>query len=183
MNGSTRVLETERLILRRLDEGDADFIFELVNDPDWLRYIGDKGVKTLDDARTYIRTGPVAMYERVGFGLYLVESKESGAPIGICGLIKRDTLKDVDIGFAFLPAFRAQGYAREAAAATLAYARDVLHLPRVIAITSPDNHDSARLLEKIGLRFETMQRHGNETHDVRVFGIDLGRGTASPAPA
>jgi RimJ/RimL family protein N-acetyltransferase len=174
MNGSTALaFETERLMLRRLDEGDADFIFELVNDPDWLRYIGDKGVKTLDDARNYIRTGPMEMYERFGFGLLMVESKESGTPIGICGLLKRDTLDDVDIGFAFLPAFRAQGYAREAAAATLAYAKDVLNLGRVIAITAPDNHDSARLLEKIGLRFESMQRHGNETHDVRVFGIDL----------
>jgi RimJ/RimL family protein N-acetyltransferase len=181
MNGSTDVVfDTDRLILRRLDEGDADFIFELVNDPDWLRYIGDKGVKTLEDARNYIRTGPMAMYERVGFGLYLVQTKESGTPIGICGLLKRDTLDDVDIGFAFLPAFRAQGYAREAAGATLAYARDVLHLPRVIAITSPDNRDSARLLEKIGLRFESMQRHGSETHDVRVFGIDLDAGATSP---
>ena len=150
MNGSMhRVLETERLILRRLDEGDADFIFELVNDPDWLRYIGDKGVKTLEDARTYIRTGPVAMYERVGFGLYLVESKEGGAPIGICGLLKRDTLEDVDIGFAFLPAYRSQGFAREAAAATLAYAGQDSRMIRPATVATATNTASPATTPRI----------------------------------
>jgi RimJ/RimL family protein N-acetyltransferase len=167
------VIETERLILRRLHVGDAEFIFELVNDPDWLRYIGDKGVKTLDDACNYIRTGPMAMYERFGFGLLMVESKEDGTPIGICGLLKRDTLDDVDIGFAFLPAFRAQGYARESAAATLAYARNVQNIERVIAIASPDNHDSARLLEKIGLRFEKLLQLSDHGDEVKLFVIDF----------
>jgi RimJ/RimL family protein N-acetyltransferase len=167
------VIETERLILRRLHVGDAEFIFELVNDPDWLRYIGDKGVKTLDDACNYIRTGPMAMYERFGFGLLMVESKEDGTPIGICGLLKRDTLDDVDIGFAFLPAFRAQGYARESAAATLAYARNVQNIERVIAIASPDNHDSARLLEKIGLRFEKLLQLSDHGDEVKLFAIDF----------
>lgn len=167
------VIETERLILRRLHAGDAEFILELVNDPDWLRYIGDKGVKTLDDAGNYIRTGPMAMYERVGFGLLMVESKEDGTPIGICGLLKRDTLDDVDIGFAFLPAFRAQGYARESAAATLAYARNVQNIERVIAIASPDNHDSARLLEKIGLRFERLLQLSDHGDEVKLFAIDF----------
>ena len=97
------VIETERLILRHLTLDDAAFIHELVNDPDWLRYIGDKGVRNLDDARAYIENGPMAMYERVGFGLFRVELKSRGTPIGMCGLIKRDTLPDVDIGFAFLP--------------------------------------------------------------------------------
>jgi len=166
------VIETERLLLRRLHAGDAEFILELVNDPDWLRYIGDKGVKTLDDAGNYIRTGPMAMYERVGFGLLMVESKEGGTAIGICGLLKRDTLDDADIGFAFLPAFRAQGYARESAAATLAHARDVLKLPRVVAIVSPDNDSSAALLEKVGFRFErTLQLSGRD--EVRYFAIDF----------
>ena len=148
------VTETERLILRRLELEDAPFIHALVNDPDWLRYIGDKGVRTLDDARDYLRKGPIDMYERLGFGLFRVERREDGAVIGICGLIKRDTLDDVDIGFAFLPAFRAQGYAREAAQATLEYARNALKLPRVVAIVSPANAASAKLLEKIGLAFE-----------------------------
>ncbi len=166
------VVETPRLILRRLHLGDAPFIFELVNDPDWLRYIGDKGVRTLDDARGYLRNGPLAMYERAGFGLYCVELRESGAPIGLCGPIRRDTLPDVDIGFAFLPAFRAQGYAREAAQATLEHARDVLGLARVIAIVSPGNHASSRLLEKIGLRYERRIRP-SENDEVLLYAIDF----------
>ena len=178
MNGSTRVFETERLILRRLDDGDADFIFELVNDPDWLRYIGDKGVRNLDDARTYIENGPMAMYERVGFGLYRVELKSVGTPIGMCGLIKRDTLPDVDIGFAFLPQFRAHGYGREAARATLEYGRDVVGLKRIIAITSPDNDASGRLLEAVGLRFERSFDISAEDRSVRLYGW-----TAEPASA
>jgi len=168
-----KVLETDRLLLRRLDTDDSEFILELLNDPAWLRFIGDKGVRNLDDARDYIRNGPIAMYERVGFGLYLVEAKADGAPIGICGLLKRDTLEDVDIGFAFLPGFRAQGYAHEATVATLDYAKDALGLDRVIAITAPDNHACAKLLEKIGMRFERTETHGEDTHAVRVFAIDF----------
>lgn len=149
------ILQTQRLVLRQLTPGDAPFIFELVNDPDWLRNIGDKGVRNLDDARGYILKGPVDMYARLGFGLWCVELKDSGTRIGMCGLIKRDSLEDVDIGFAFLPAFRALGYAREAAQATLAHARDALGMRRLVAIVSPHNADSAKLLEKIGFRKES----------------------------
>ena len=98
-----KILETDRLILRRLSVEDAAFILELVNDPLWLRFIGDRGVRTLDEARAYILNGPVAMYERAGFGLYLVERKIDSTSLGMCGLIKRDGLDDVDLGFAFLP--------------------------------------------------------------------------------
>jgi len=164
------VIETERLILRRLTLDDAAFIHELVNDPDWLRYIGDKGVRTLDDARGYLEKGPIDMYARLGFGLFRVEQRSDGAVIGLCGLIKRDTLDDVDIGFAFLPAYRAQGYAREAAQATLDYARDALHLGRVVAIVSPNNRDSAKLLEKVGLR-EERRLEIAERDPVILFGI------------
>src|SRR5438552_2883098 len=136
------VLETERLRLRWLSAEDAAFMLELVNDPAWLRFIGDRGVRTLEDARGYILNGPVAMYRRVGFGLYLVELKQSRTPIGICGLIKRAGLEDVDIGFAFLPAFCGQGYAYESASAMIAYAQDTLGLYRVVAITAPDNQRS-----------------------------------------
>ncbi len=164
-----KVLETDRLVLRRLDAADAPFILELLNDPDWLRFIGDKGVRNLEDARTYIRTGPADMYARLGHGLYLVELKDGGTPIGLCGLIKRETLDDVDIGFAFLPQYRARGYAREAAAATLVHARDSLGLKRIVAITAPDNQASARLLERIGLRFERLIRFSSEAHPLRLF--------------
>src|SRR6476469_10818856 len=122
------VLETERLIVRWLAAEDAGFILELVNDPDWLRFIGDRGVRMLEDARGYILNGPVAMYHRAGFGLYLVELKSSATPIGMCGLIERAGLADIDIGFAFLPAFRGQGYAYEAASATMRYAKETLGL-------------------------------------------------------
>lgn len=164
------VLETDRLILRRLELDDAPFIFELVNDPDWLRYIGDKGVRSLDDARGYLVKGPIEMYARHGFGLYRVERRSDGAVLGMCGLIKRDTLEDVDIGFAFLPAYRSQGYAREAAQATLDYARNVLELPRVVAIASPDNAASAKLLERIGLAFERRLKLGAD-NEVSLFAI------------
>src|ERR1051325_3355107 len=112
-----KVLETDRLILRHLTVEDSEFILELLNDPSWLRFIGNRGVRTLDDARDYILKSFVAMYERLGFGLYLTELKSEGVPVGICGLIKRDSLEDVDIGFAFLPKFRGEGYAYESASA------------------------------------------------------------------
>ena len=167
------VLETERLVLRNLHLGDAPFIFELVNDPAWLLHIGDKGVRSLDDAREYIRNGPMTMYAQHGFGLWAVELRDGGTPIGSCGLIKRESLDDVDIGFAFLPAFRAQGYAREAAAATLDHAQSALGLSRVVAIVSPANHASARLLERIGLRFERALRPAEDKDPVDLFAIDF----------
>lgn len=168
-----KVLETDRLILRWLSTGDAKFILELLNDPDFLRFIGDKGVRTMGDARNYILNGPVDMYARLGFGLYLVELTDGRLPIGLCGLIKRDGLDNVDIGFAFLPEFRSRGYAYEAASAVMAYGQDKLGLKRIVAITSPDNEASGRLLEKIGLRFERMIRLSEGGEEVRLFGTDF----------
>jgi RimJ/RimL family protein N-acetyltransferase len=158
------------LVLRRLDLGDGGFILELLNDPSFLRFIGDKGVRTLEDARRYIADGPMASYERFGFGLYLTELRDDGAPIGICGLLKRDSLDDVDVGFAFLPRFWSKGYAFEAASAVMAYGRNVLGLRRIVAITSPDNEASIRLLEKLGMRFESMVRLSEDSSEVRLFG-------------
>ncbi|UXI70067.1 GNAT family N-acetyltransferase [Tahibacter amnicola] len=167
------VLHTERLTLRHLDESDADFIFELVTDPAWLRYIGDKGVRNRDDACAYIRNGPMAMIAAKGFGLYCVTSRDTGEALGICGLIKRDTLADVDLGFAFLPRYRAMGFAREAAAATLVHAREDIGLRRLVAIVSPQNSASASLLCKIGFSFETRTRLSAGDHDVDLYGITL----------
>ena len=164
-----KVLETDRLTLRRLSVKDAGFILDLLNQPSFLRYIGDKGVRTLDDARNYVLHGPMASYERFGFGLYLVEVKETRDPIGICGLLKRETLEDVDIGFAFLPQFWRRGYAFESAAAVLAHGRDVLRLDRIVAITSPDNDASIRVLNKIGLKFERMIKLSEEAVEVKLF--------------
>jgi RimJ/RimL family protein N-acetyltransferase len=161
---SMEVAQTERLLLRWLNAGDCTFILELLNEPSWIRYIGDKGVQTIQDARRYIENGPVEMYQRLGFGLYLVELKENGAPMGICGLIKREALVDVDLGFAFLPRFWANGYAFESASAVMAYGRRAFGLSRIVAVLSQDNHRSAKLLEKLGLRFDStvsLQPGGN----------------------
>ena len=167
------VFQTERLTLRRLDSGDADFIYALTNDPDWLRWIGDRGIRTREDALAYIENGPVAMYAQVGFGLYAVVPKEGGAPIGMCGLLKRAWLDDADIGFAYLPRFRGAGYALEAAAGTLEYARSTLGIERVLAIVSPGNAASIRLLEKLGMTFERAARAPGEESDVLVYGRSL----------
>ena len=163
------VLETERLILRWLSADDAAFILELVNDPGWLRFIGDRGVRTLADARDYILNGPVAMYHRMGFGLYMVQLRQSATPIGMCGLIKRPNLEDVDIGFAFLPAFGGQGYAYESASAVMAYAQNALGLNRVVAIVDPDNQRSISLLKKLGLNFVDLLRLSEDQPEVMLF--------------
>lgn len=147
------VVETARLRLHRFNTDDAAFILQLVNEPSWLEFIGDKGVRTLADAQTYLIDGPLAMYARCGHGLYRVDLRSSGAPIGMCGLIKRDSLPDVDIGYAFLPAHWGKGYAEEATRATLAHARDDLGLRRLLAIVTPTNARSIRLLQKLGLHY------------------------------
>ena len=148
------ILETRRLALRLIEVGDAAFILQLLNEPSFLRFIGDRGVRTLDDARAYIEQGPIASYRRHGLGLWLAQRRDDGTPIGMCGLLKRDNLDDIDIGFAYLPAYWGQGYAYEAAAAVKDHGRRVLGLPRIVAIVSPDNAGSIRLLERIGLVFE-----------------------------
>ncbi len=168
-----KVLETQRLILRPITLDDAPFILRLLNDPGWMRFIGDRGVRDLDGARAYIAEKPMAMYQRAGFGMYLVELKADGEPIGTCGLVRRDGLDDVDIGFAFMPKYRSQGYALEAATASLAHARDDLRLARVVAITTTDNVSSARLLEKLGLRFEKQVTVGDDPEELRLYGVNF----------
>ena len=166
------ILETERLLLRRLTTDDAEFMFELLNDPAFIQNIGDRHIQTLDDARSYIVKGP-ASYDKNGFGLYLVVLKETGESIGICGLIRREGLEDVDIGYAFLPRFWSRGYAVEAAQATRTYAKDVVGLKRIVAIVDPANDPSIRVLEKIGLRYEKMVRLSADDIDLKLFGAEL----------
>jgi len=163
------LIATARLRLDPFTLDDDAFIVALLTDPDWLRYIGDRGVRTTEDARRYLEGGPMASYAAHGFGLYRVARRDTGVPIGICGLLRRATLPDVDIGFAFLPAHRAQGYAFEAASATLSYARDTLHLPRIVAIVSPENAASIRLLLKLGMRQEGMVRLSDDRDAVCLF--------------
>jgi [ribosomal protein S5]-alanine N-acetyltransferase len=163
------VLDTPRLTLRHISVEDAPFMVALLNDSSFIRNIGDRGVRTLDEARAYITTGPLASYEQRGFGLYLVELKPSKTPIGVCGLLKRDSLADVDIGFAFLPSFRSKGYALESALAVQTYARKVVGLRRLVAVTSTDNQNSIRVLERIGLRYETTVRLAEDGPELKLF--------------
>lgn len=168
------MIETERLIVRRMTVEDAAFMLALMNDPAWLRFIGDRGVKTVADAQDYIRNGPLETYARLGFGFYVVDMKDGGAAVGICGLVRRDYLDDVDIGYAFLPQYRGQGYAREAARAVLAYAQSALGLTRVVAITNPDNARSEKVLQALGLRFERVLERSGDVPDLNLFAIEFG---------
>jgi RimJ/RimL family protein N-acetyltransferase len=165
-------LETERLTLREVSTDDADFILRLLNEPSFLRFIGDKGVRNLQDARQYILNGPIASYNQNGFGLYLVVLKSTNTSIGMCGLIKRETLTDVDIGFAFLPEFWNKGYALESATAVFSYGKNVLKLPRIVAITNKDNVTSGKLLEKLGLHFDRLIDLNGEGDETKLFVSD-----------
>jgi RimJ/RimL family protein N-acetyltransferase len=166
------ILETERLSLRKFTPEDAPFIFELVNEPSFIKNIGDRGVRSLADAKRYIEMGPVSSYARNGFGLYLVQLKESGEPIGMCGLIKRPALEDVDIGYAFLPRFWSKGYAVETALEVKQQARQ-LGLKRLVAIINPDNESSIRVAEKMGMKFERMVKLSADDIEVKLFAVDL----------
>ena len=166
-----KTLVTTRLIVRRMSIADAGFLLTLMNEPSWLRFIGDRGVKTIEDATNYIIQGPVAMYASLGFGLCTVELKDSTCPVGICGLMRRDYLDAADIGFAFLPAYWGKGYAYEAAVAVLNFAKTDLGLERILATTRLDNVPSQKLLEKLGLRFERFIGHPDGDRDLRLYAI------------
>jgi len=160
-------LETGRLRLREFTANDAAFVLRLVNEPAFLRYIGDRGVRTLDDARRYIADGPAASHARHGHGLMLVVRKDDSLEVGMCGVLRRDTLPDPDIGFSFLPEHWSQGYALESARAVMHHARETLGLGRILAVTTVDNDPSIRLLGRLGFRFERMVSLGSE--ELRLF--------------
>lgn len=163
------VLQTERLQLRCFDEHDADFIVELLNDPGWLLHIGDRGVRTADDARAWIATRLVDAYQRLGFGFWAVQRRGETGLIGLCGLIKRDTLPEIDVGYAFLPGYRGQGYACEAVRGCLQYGHEVLGLDRILAITTADNIASQRVLQSAGLRLEDRRTLAGEQRESWVY--------------
>lgn len=173
MTDTVAPISTERLTLRAFTVDDAPFIHELLNDPDWIRFIGDRGIHTLDDARRQIGEKYLSAYTRDGFGLMRVVRNADGASIGMCGLIRREGLDDVDIGFAFLPRYRGQGMALEAARAVLAHGRDVSCLKRVVGITLPENTASILLLEKIGLIFESDVVLPHSPEVLRLYAINL----------
>ena len=164
-----KILETERIILREILPEDAAFILDLLNQPSFIRYIGDRGVRTEEEAREFIETRYRPSYSEHGFGLYLVELKETQTPAGMCGFVKRDTLPEPDIGFAFLPQYGRQGYAYESAAALMKYGREVLRLGRILAITTQDNESSGRLLGKIGFTFERLIKMPHDDEELKLF--------------
>ena len=162
------VTETERLRLRWMHAGDAPFILELVNEPGWIRYIGDKNVRSVEDAQRYIENGPAKMYRDAGFGLNLVELR-NGEAIGMCGLIRRDTLPDADLGFALASRAWGRGYAFEAAAAAMRHARASLGQQRIVAIVANGNDRSVRLLDKLGFAFEDMVQLAPDAEPLQLF--------------
>jgi RimJ/RimL family protein N-acetyltransferase len=169
------IATTARLTLRWLQTGDAEFILELLNEPGFLEFIGDKGVRTLEDANKYLLAGPIASYRENGHGLYAVELGD-GAPIGICGLVKRAGLDHPDVGFAILARHAGLGYATESAAAVLEHARRDLKLERVVAIANPDNSSSTAVLEKIGLELVGRVQLDSKDEELNLFALDIAGG-------
>ena len=166
------VFETDRLVVRRLNLDDAGFMLDLLNQPSFLHFIGDRGVRTLEDARTYIEDRAIAGYEKNGLGPFGVELKASGDLIGISSLLKRDELKDVDVGFAFLPEFWRRGFAVESGIAALDFGFSELGLERIIAVTQKDNVGSIKTLEKMGMTFERMVRLEDDPLDLQLYSIE-----------
>ena len=167
------MLETERLTLSQLSYDDCKFIFELLNAASFKRYIGDRGIRTLSDAREYMRKGPISSYERHGFGLYLVGKRDDATPLGICGLVKRKEFEFPDLGFAFLEPFWSNGYAYESSIAVIEHAGKELGITHIIAMTDDDNSASVRLLEKLGFHFEHMVRMPNESEEICRYALDI----------
>lgn len=163
------VLQTPRLVLRHLTPDDAEFMLGMLNEPSYIQNIGDRGVRTVDEARQFLLQGPIDSYARHGHGLYRVEAKQEGIPIGLCGLLHREYLQEVDVGYAFVPAAWGRGYAVEAAAACLAYGREQLGLVRIVAVTTPENTRSIRVLEKIGLRYEKKVRLAADKEEIDLY--------------
>ncbi|MFK7915306.1 MAG: GNAT family N-acetyltransferase [Pseudomonadales bacterium] len=172
MNNHTLIVQSSRLIIRQLSLEDAPFTLSLLNEPSWIEFIGDKNVHSIADAEHYLNDGPLAMYARHGLGMYLVAAKDSNRPVGMCGLLKRDTLQDVDLGLAFLPEYWGAGYASEAARAVLDYGRKQLQLARIVAITLPGNTACIALLERLGFAHEENVSFEPDNEVLRLYGLD-----------
>lgn len=163
------IIETDRLTISTLATADTPFILALTNSPGWLEFIGDRGIRNIADAENYIVSGPMASYAKYGHGLYLASLKQGNIPIGICGLLQRDTLTDKDIGFAFLPEYTGRGYALEAASAVVKFSRQQMGIQRIAAITLPGNIRSIRLLTSLGFSFEKMVQLQADKEELMLF--------------
>lgn len=173
MKKAAALIQTERLQLRWITLDDSDLMLAVWNDPDFIRYVGDRGIRTLDEAREVVREKVLKHFDEHGYGPYRVSSLETDEAMGICGLFKRENLEHPDIGYGFLPGFCGQGFAIEAAQTVLAQARDKMGLPNLSAIVSPENVRSTRLLEKLGMKVESSIRMPGEDEDLLLYGIDL----------
>jgi [ribosomal protein S5]-alanine N-acetyltransferase len=171
-NLSKIILETNRLILREADLSDNQFFYELLNSPNWLKFIGDRGIKTLNNAEDYIIDKLINSYKTNGFGLYVYELKESHIPIGICGFIKRDYLDSEDIGFALLPEYERNGHTYEISIATLIYGENKLSIKKVYAISSKDNIASQELLKKLGLNFKSYVNEPDTNEELLLYSLE-----------
>jgi ribosomal-protein-alanine N-acetyltransferase len=170
------ILRTKRLILREAELSDSKFFFDLLNTEKWLKYIGDRGIKTLDDAEKYINDKLIKSYRTNGFGLFVYELKDSHLPIGICGFIKRDYLDSVDIGFALLPKYERQGYTFEISDAVMKFGRRTLGLNKVFAITTKDNVASQELLKKLGFNFKSYINEPETNEKLSLYSNGVGNG-------
>ncbi|CAE6924314.1 Acetyltransferase (GNAT) domain [Vibrio sp. B1REV9] len=168
-----RTLNTERLILRLVSVEDAPFILELYNQPDFYRFVGDKQIRSLEEAERYIQDNMLRMQERKGVSLLVVETKVDNQPIGICGLVKRDTLTAFDIGYGYLPDAYGKGYAIEAARAVIRHARDGMQIENLVAITNNDNHRSISLLGKLGFQYERIEQTYDNGRTLQLYTMAL----------
>lgn len=173
MNGAARSMQTERLFLRWITEDDADLMLAVWNDPDFIRHVGDRGIRTVEESRQVVRERILQHYAEHGYGPYRVACLDTDQAMGICGLFKRENLEYPDIGYGFLPEFRGHGYAVEAAQAVLDHARGPMKLPQLLAIVTPENIRSTRLLEKLGMQVEGKVRMPGEDEDILLYGIRL----------
>lgn len=173
--GDSFCIETERLLLSRLSLDDAGLMLAIWNDPVFIRFVGDRGIRTFDDARLAMQEGVFRLYAEHGFGPYRMSLKSAGAAVGICGLFRRDGLADTDIGFSTLPQYCGRGYGFEAASAVVEHARIDVRLTRLTALVSPQNVASVRLIEKLGMMFEKMIRIPGDAADVRLYAMPLNK--------
>ena len=172
-NKNLKIIETERQLLCYLTGNNAEFILEILNSASWLKYIGDRNVKTLDDAKKYIKDKIIKSYKDNGFGLYLMRLKTDNSRVGLSGLVNRESLEDVDIGFALLEKYEGNGYAYEAASAVMNYAKTKLHLKRVVAITTDYNKRSQKLLEKLNMKYDKNIFIEGDEEELMLFGINF----------
>jgi len=168
------IAETNRLIISKFTKEDAPFFLELVNTPNWIKYIGDRNLKTIEDAEDYLENGSIKSYKEFGFGFYKLQLKNNNLiTIGTCGLVKREELDDVDIGFAMLPEYEGKGFGYESSVEVLNIAKHTFNLKKVVAITLPTNKSSIQLLEKLGLSFEKKVKPFEDDDELLLFAKNL----------